>query len=228
MKKVLLVEDDTDFAIILKQYLALYNFEVTWVQNGEEALEIVKTTSFSICIFDVMMPKMDGFSLAHAINNLNLNLPYIFLSAKKLKEDKVRGLLLGADDYIVKPFEAEELILRLNNILKRTEKSTTKTTETNIIQLGKYTFNPTRFELSFENTIKILTEKESQVLVYFFENKNKVIKREEILNAIWENSDYFSGRSMDVYISKLRKHLIHEKKITIKSIRNIGLEFILK
>ena len=125
LKKVLLAEDDADFASVLKQYLELYQFDITWAENGEEALAIFQTESFDICVFDVMMPKMDGFTLAEKIIKINPDVPFVFLTARKLKEDKIIGLKLGADDYIVKPFEADELVLRLNNILKRSNQKQT-------------------------------------------------------------------------------------------------------
>ncbi|HKO76031.1 MAG TPA: response regulator, partial [Flavobacterium sp.] len=140
MKKVLLAEDDADFASVLKQYLELYQYEITWAEDGEEALALFQTDSFDICVFDVMMPKMDGFTLAEKIIKINPEVPFVFLTARKLKEDKIIGLKLGADDYIVKPFEADELVLRLNNILKRSKQKQIQLPIIEELQIGAYLF----------------------------------------------------------------------------------------
>lgn len=225
MKKVLLAEDDSDFAGVLKQYLELYNYEVTWAKNGEEALAIFQQGTFNICVFDVMMPKIDGFTLAEKIITINTEIPFVFLTARKMKEDKIKGLQLGADDYIIKPFEADELVLRLNNILKRSEQKMPASTLPEEIMIGNYIFNSKRLELKLENQIQRLTEKEASLIVFFFKNKNQMLKRNEILQSVWGNDDFFSGRSMDVFISRIRKYFKDDSRITIESIRNIGLEF---
>ncbi|KFF05644.1 response regulator transcription factor [Flavobacterium reichenbachii] len=224
MKKILLAEDDADFANVLKQYLELYQYEVLWAENGQIALDYFQKQTFDICVFDVMMPKLDGFSLAEKIIKINPDIPFIFLTAKKLKEDKIKGLKLGADDYIVKPFEAEELILRLQNILKRSTKKTVFQ-ESELMQIGLYSFDTKRFSLKIENKTQQLTEKEAALLQYFYSHQNQLLKREQILKAVWGNDDFFSGRSMDVYISKIRKYLKDDASIRIESIRNIGIEF---
>jgi DNA-binding response OmpR family regulator len=224
LKKILLAEDDTDFAHVLKQYLELYRYEVIWAEDGEMALEYFKNQTFDICVFDVMMPKLDGFSLAEKIIKINPDIPFIFLTAKKLKEDKIIGLKLGADDYIVKPFEAEELILRLQNILKRSQRNAVLT-ENVIIEIGLYTFDTKRLSLKINDQTQQLTEKEAALIHYFYLHQNQLLKREQILKAIWGNDDFFSGRSMDVYISKIRKYLKLDSSISIESLRNIGLEF---
>ncbi|KUJ62833.1 two-component system response regulator [Flavobacteriaceae bacterium CRH] len=224
MKKILLAEDDTDFANVLKQYLELYKYEVIWAEDGEIALEYFKNQTFDICVFDVMMPKLDGFSLAEKIIKINPDIPFIFLTAKKLKEDKIIGLKLGADDYIVKPFEAEELILRLQNILKRSQQKDILN-QNPIIQIGLYSFDTKRLSLKIGNQTQQLTEKEAALIQYFYLHQNQLLKREQILKAIWGNDDFFSGRSMDVYISKIRKYFKLDSSISIESLRNIGLEF---
>ncbi|MDN3672745.1 response regulator transcription factor [Flavobacterium branchiarum] len=225
MKKILLAEDDSDFANVLKQYLELYDYEVTWAENGQEALAIFQTSTFDICVFDVMMPIIDGFTLAEKIIKINLEIPFIFLTARKLKEDKIIGLKLGADDYIVKPFEAEELILRLNNILKRTQQKTLHFDKTSELQIGNYLFDTKRLCLKKDSITQQLTEKEAALIHFFYQHKNQMLKREQILKSIWHNDDFFSGRSMDVYISKIRKYFKDDSRISIDSIRNIGLEF---
>lgn len=228
MKKILLAEDDADFASVLKQFLELYGYAVFWAKDGEEAYQYFQKEAFSICILDVMMPKMDGFTLAENMIQYNPEVPFIFLTAKKMKEDKIQGLKLGADDYIVKPFEVDELILRLNNIIKRSEKSLVLNTVSEEIKIGKYSFDNKRFELKSDNGIQRVTEKEAAMIVFFHKNRNQLLKREDVLKNIWGSDDYFSGRSMDVYISKLRKYFMDDANISIESIRNIGLEFKIK
>lgn len=225
MKKILLVEDDVDFSMVLKQYLELHHFEVITAENGKTALDLLLKTTFDICVFDVMMPEMDGFALAEKTLQINPDTPFVFLTAKKLKEDKIKGLQLGADDYIVKPFEAEELILRLNNILKRSETNLSRNYEKQKIRLGNYLFDTNRMCLELEGNVQQLTEKEAALIHYFYHHKNQLIKREQILKAIWNTDDFFSGRSMDVYISKIRKYLQDDSRISIESIRFIGIEF---
>ncbi len=227
MKKILLAEDDFDFSNVLIQYLQLHDFDVVWAENGIKALEIFKRNSFDICILDVMMPKMDGFELAEELIKINPETPFIFLTAKQLKEDKIKGLQLGADDYIVKPFEVEELILRLNNILKRSELNF-KTPTVQEISIGKYIFDTKRLCLKKDNSTQQLTEKEALLIEYLYQNRNQLIKREAILKNIWKNDDYFSGRSMDVFITKIRKYFQEDKNISIESTRFIGLEFKIK
>jgi DNA-binding response OmpR family regulator len=224
LKKLLLAEDDFDFAAILKQYLELHQFEVIWAENGEIALDYFKNQTFDICVFDVMMPKMDGFSLAEKIITINPEIPFIFLTARKLKEDKIIGLKLGADDYIIKPFEVDELVLRLQNILKRIEQKRSLEGN-NIIEIGSYIFDNERLTLNNKNHVQQLTEKEASLIEYLYLNHNQLLKRDQILMSVWKKDDYFSGRSMDVFISRLRKYFNSDPKIKIESVRNIGLEF---
>ncbi|WP_026730086.1 response regulator transcription factor [Flavobacterium denitrificans] len=224
MKRLLLAEDDFDFAAILKQYLELHQFEVIWAENGEIALDYFKNQTFDICIFDVMMPKLDGFSLAEKIITINPEIPFIFLTARKLKEDKIIGLKLGADDYIAKPFEVDELVLRLQNILKRIEQKRSLEGN-NIIEIGSYIFDNERLTLNNKNHVQQLTEKEAALIEYLYLNHNQLLKRDQILMSVWKKDDYFSGRSMDVFISRLRKYFNSDPKIKIESVRNIGLEF---
>ena len=228
MKKILLAEDDFDFALVLKHYLELHDFEVIWCENGQKALDEFKNTTFSICVLDVMMPEMDGFTLAEEIIQINPETPFVFLTAKKLKEDKIKGLQLGADDYIAKPFEVDELILRIQNILKRSESTKTQRFEKEKIQIGNYSFDSQRMCLEINGKIQQLTEKEALLIQFFYEHKNQIIKRETILKAIWKTDDFFSGRSMDVFISKLRKYFQEDSRISIESIRFVGIEFKLK
>lgn len=233
--RVLLAEDDFDFGSILKQYLEIHNFNVTWANDGKAALDIFKTETknpFNICVFDVMMPKMDGFTLAEKVIEINPEIPFVFLTAKKMKEDRVKGLKLGADDYIVKPFEADILVLRLQNILKRTIKnsnqSINQSKNESSYNIGRYVFNAQNYQLKLDENTQRLTEKEAQLIAYFFKNKNQMIKRDDLLTAVWGSDDFFSGRSMDVFISRLRKYFKQDSNISIESARGVGLTFKIK
>ncbi len=226
MKQILLAEDDFDFGSILKQYLELHDYQVLWAKDGKEALKIFNKEQFDICVFDVMMPKMDGFTLAEKVIAIDPEMPFVFLTAKKMKEDKVRGLKLGADDYIVKPFEADILVLRLQNILKRSQRVLSVREE--VICIGGYKFDAINHCLSFNDEKQKLTEKETILIQYLYDHKNSMIKRENLLSDVWGNDDFFSGRSMDVFISRLRKYFIKDKNITIESVRGVGLTFKIK
>lgn len=226
--QILLAEDDPDFGNLLQQYLQMSGYTVTWVKDGVEALELFSRSTFDICVLDVMMPKKDGFTLAEDIININPEVPFVFLTARKLKQDKIKGLKLGADDYIVKPFDADELVLRLKNIIKRSTNSVKSTIKEESIEIGAYTFNQRRLELLYKEETQQLTEKEANLIKFLVEHKNQMLKREEILKEVWGNEDYFSGRSMDVFISRLRKYFKKDANISIESSRGIGLEFKIK
>ncbi|MBC7747070.1 MAG: response regulator transcription factor, partial [Methylotenera sp.] len=172
--------------------------------------------------------KIDGFTLAEKCIVINPEIPFLFLTARNRSEDKIIGLKLGADDYIVKPFEADELVLRIINIIKRSEKITSSQPILKEIQIGNYRFDTNRLDLKNENKIQQLTEKEGALLLFLYQNKNTLLKRNHVLKTVWGTDDYFTGRSMDVYISKLRKCFSDDTSISIESIRNIGLEFKLK
>ncbi|WP_394747871.1 response regulator transcription factor [Spongiimicrobium salis] len=223
MTRVLLAEDDFDFGSILKQYLEIHQFEVFWAKDGEEALSFFKKEHFDICVFDVMMPKMDGFSLAEKVIEHEPEVPFVFLTAKKMKEDRIIGLKLGADDYIVKPFEADILVLRLNNILKRTKRQQPQ--KEVIQQIGAYRFDAVQQLLLLKDRKQRLTEKETALIHYLFTHKNTMIKRDDLLKDVWGNDDFFSGRSMDVFISRLRKYFKEDPNIAIESVRGLGLTF---
>ena len=223
---ILLAEDDFDYASILRQYLEISGFTVTWAKDGAEALALFPESKADICVFDVMMPKMDGFTLAERVIASNPETPVVFLTAKGMKEDKIRGLKLGADDYVVKPFEADELILRTTNILKRSQRSpVTAINGLEKINIGTYVFDGANFSLSHKDTLHRLTEKEAHLIGYLFANRNRMIKRDDILTEVWGSDDFFSGRSMDVFISRLRKYFSEDSSIAINSYRGLGLEF---
>jgi DNA-binding response OmpR family regulator len=223
--KVLYAEDDETIAFLTKDNLEQF-YDVYHCENGEIAFETFKKEHFDICVLDIMMPKMDGFELAENIRKINHEIPIIFLSAKTLKEDRIKGLKLGADDYLVKPFSVEELMLKIEIFLKRSNK--TNIVESKFYSVGKYQFDPNNY-LVFNNDEKIsLTQRESDLLKLFLDNKNKVLKREEILTQLWGNDDYFLGRSLDVFISRLRKILANEKGIAIENLHGIGFKFVIE
>ena len=215
--KVLIAEDDRDFGNILTQYVTINGFEVNLARDGKEAWEKFNEEKPDICVLDVMMPEMDGFTLAEKIKQSHGDMPIIFLTAKSLKEDIVKGLKLGADDYITKPFDPEVLILRINNILKRVYSSANDEYHVSSTVLR---FNT--LELVCGKTKEKLTLKEAQLLRYFIINKNKILAREDILTEIWGEDDYFLGRSMDVFISRLRKYVSEDKNIDIRTVRGTG------
>ena len=227
-KHILLAEDDFDYASILKQYLEFSGFDVTWAKDGKEALKLFPDTQPDICVFDVMMPQMDGFTLAEKVVDTYPETPFIFLTAKSMKEDKIKGLRLGADDYIVKPFEVEELILRITNILKRVQKTAPQHIADKKFKIGQYLFDSENYLLTHENITHRITEKEAHLIQFLYASKNKLVKREDILKEIWGNDDFFSGRSMDVFISRLRKYFSEDPAISIPSVRGLGFEFNIK
>lgn len=215
--KVLIAEDDIDFGNILSQYVSLSGFEVSLARNGKEAWEIFSETRHDICVLDVMMPEIDGFTLAEKIKQEQGSIPIVFLTAKSLKEDIIRGLKIGADDYITKPFDPEVLILRLNNILKRVYSSVNDE-----YTISSTTLNFNTLELNCTGKKEKLTLKEAQLLRYLIANKNNILKRDDILTEIWGDDDYFLGRSMDVFISRLRKYISTDKGIELRTVRGTG------
>ncbi|HLP74692.1 MAG TPA: response regulator transcription factor [Bacteroidales bacterium] len=215
--KVLLAEDDRDFGNILSQYISISGYDVTLARDGKEAWDMFSRDKYDMCVFDVMMPEMDGFSLAEKVRETDKDVPLIFLTAKSLKEDIVRGLKIGADDYITKPFDPEVLILRINNILKRAYSSTNDE-----FKISDTVLRYNSLELISAGVKEKLTLKEAQLMKYFIINKNKVLAREDILTEIWGEDDYFLGRSMDVFISRLRKYISEDRNIDIRTVRGMG------
>lgn len=215
--KVLLAEDDRDFGNILSQYVSINGFDVILARDGREAWDLFQSEKPDICVLDVMMPEMDGFTLGEKIKELQPDVPLIFLTAKSLKEDIVRGLKIGADDYITKPFDPEVLILRINNILKRAYSSSTDE-----YRISDTVLKMNSLELTCRDHKEKLTLKEAQLLRYFIINRNKVLAREDILTEIWGEDDYFLGRSMDVFISRLRKYISEDRNLDIRTVRGTG------
>ncbi|MBP1225124.1 response regulator transcription factor [Flavobacterium sp. 1355] len=223
--KILYAEDDETLAFLTKDNLEQNNYDVTHCSNGKKSLEVFKNEEFDICILDIMMPKMDGFELAEEIRKIDIDVPIIFLSAKTLKEDRIKGLRLGADDYLVKPFSIEELLLKIEIFLKRSQKNGLD--KKSVYEIGKYQFDTKNFILFNENEKVGLTQREAELLKLFLDNKNLVLKRQQILNSLWGDDDYFMGRSLDVFISRLRKILANEKGIAIENLHGIGFRFIM-
>lgn len=221
--KILYAEDDETLAFLTKDNLEQNNYDVTHCSDGKSALIKFQEEDFDICIFDIMMPKMDGFELAEAIRKIDIDIPIIFLSAKTLKEDRIKGLRLGADDYLVKPFSIEELLLKIEIFLKRSQKNIPNVKT--IYEVGKYQFDTKNFILYNEDEKVGLTQREAELLKLFLDNKNSVLKREQILTSLWGTDDYFMGRSLDVFISRLRKILSNENGITIENLHGIGFRF---
>ena len=215
--KVLIAEDDIDFGNILTQYVSISGFDVALTRDGKEAWERYSEAKPDICVLDVMMPEIDGFTLAEKIKKKDPDMPFVFLTAKSLKEDIVKGLKLGADDYITKPFDPEVLILRINNILKRVY-----STVNDEYSISSTTLNFNTLELYCCKSVEKLTLKEAQLLRYLIANKNSLLKRDDILTEIWGEDDYFLGRSMDVFISRLRKYISPDKGIELRTIRGTG------
>lgn len=215
--KVLLAEDDRDFGNILSQYLTISGFEVILAKDGQEAITLFRSERPDICVLDVMMPEMDGFSLGEQIKQIQPGLPVIFLTAKSLREDIIRGLKIGADDYITKPFDPEILVLRINNILKRVYSAMNDE-----FSISDTVLKFNTLELISGGRREKLTLKEAQLLRYFISNRNKLLTREDILTEIWGEDDYFLGRSMDVFISRLRKYISGDRNIDIRTIRGTG------
>lgn len=221
--KILLAEDDLNFGDVLKNYLELSDYSVTWCKNGIEAFKSFHLRSdWDICLLDVMMPEMDGFTLAGEIRKLNSEIPLFFLTAKSLKEDVLKGYKCGADDYIIKPFDAEVLQYKINATLSRRPGNRQQQRDTNKFELGKLTFDYSIRQLCFNDSCMQLSPKEAELLKYLCLYKNDVLPRELALKNIWENDDYFSGRSMDVYIAKLRKYLKQDPGLEIISLHGKG------
>ncbi|MXN92597.1 response regulator [Flavobacterium sp. Sd200] len=222
-KRILYAEDDSTLAFLTADNLEQY-YEVVHFTNGQDAFDAFVKEEFDLCILDVMLPLMDGFELAAAIRERNIEIPIIFLSAKTLKEDRIKGLKLGADDYLVKPYSIEELILKIEVFLQRSQKQ--PAIKSNTFAIGRFTFDPDNYAVLKNGETTQLTERESALLKLFIDNKNTILKREKILTELWGTDDYFMGRSMDVFISRLRKIFKEEENIRIENIPRIGFKLV--
>lgn len=220
--KLILVEDDPDLGTVLKQYLEFSDFEVTWFTSPDALLaDSINYNEYDVAILDVMLPGLDGFQLSKELRKQTA-IPFLFLTAKGQSIDRILGLKLGAEDYITKPCEPEELILRIRNILKRQ----TVVSSNTIIRIGNYTFFPSRYLLQLEEKRFQLTEKESDLLQLLTTRNNDVINRKEILEKLWGEDDYFLGRSLDVFMTRLRKYLQHDDRIKLESVRGVGFRVV--
>ncbi|MFZ4056711.1 MAG: response regulator transcription factor, partial [Ferruginibacter sp.] len=219
--KILLCEDDTNLGMVLKNYLELNDYDVTLERDGRLGLAAFQREKFDICLLDVMMPNMDGFTLAEEIRDINPDVPLFFLSAKTMKDDIIQGYKLGADDYITKPFDSEVLLLKIKAILKRNEEMHREEVNAEF-DMGKYHFNPRLRELTIDGKVQVLSPKENELLKMLCEYKNDLLSREIALKKIWGSDTYFNGRSMDVYIAKLRKYLKEDPSIEIVNIHGNG------
>lgn len=223
--KILLCEDDANLGMVLKNYLELNEYDVTLERDGRLGLAAFQREKFDICLLDVMMPNMDGFTLAEEIRDVDPDIPLFFLSAKTMKDDIIQGYKLGADDYITKPFDSEVLLLKIKAILKRNEEEN-RINDNIEFDLGKYHFNPKLRELKHDEMTQTLSPKENELLKMLAEHKNDLLPRERALKKIWGSDTYFNGRSMDVYIAKLRKYLKDDTNIEIVNIHGNGFRLV--
>jgi two-component system, OmpR family, response regulator len=224
---ILLAEDDENLGKLLHTYLKTKGFEVDLARNGKIAFERFNSSTYNFCIFDVMMPEMDGFTLAKEIREIDKKVPILFLTAKSMKDDKLQGFSVGADDYLTKPFSMEELLARITAILRRSESNHEKTFNEELF-IGKIKYEPELRLLHLEEGVKKLTTKENQLLQLLVKNENEILDRQATLRAIWGDDNYFNGRSMDVYIAKLRKLLREDEAIEIMNVHGKGFKFLIK
>mgnify|MGYP006283509765 FL=1 len=226
MAKILLAEDDINLGILLSDYLEAKAYMVVHLSDGKEALETFRTETFDLCLLDIMLPEIDGINLAKKIRKIEKDIPIIFLTAKSLEKDKLEGFSAGADDYITKPFSMEELIYRIEAILRRTRSYTDEEPED--YELGSFTFYPLTQVLESPEGSKKLTTKEAELLRLLCRNKNEVLERNYALRTIWVDDNYFNARSMDVYITKLRKYLKSDPSISILNVHGKGYRLLCK
>jgi DNA-binding response OmpR family regulator len=219
---ILYVEDDAALSFITKDELEQAGYQICHCEDGQKAIEAFNSEHFDLAILDIMLPKVDGFSIAQEIRSKNDEMPILFLSAKSLEEDRLKGFEIGADDYLTKPFSMDELLFKIKVFLKR--KSVYKEEEKRNFDLGAYIFEPSNLLLKLADEEQELTAKEADLLSMFVQNLNETIKREEILIKLWGKNDYFLGRSLDVFISRLRKYLSKDKSIEIQTIRGVGFK----
>lgn len=224
-KRILLAEDDENLGLLLTEYLQLKNYDTDLYKDGEKALKGFKNNHYDICILDVMMPLMDGFTVAKEIRIINPAMPILFLTAKSMKEDVLEGFTIGADDYMTKPFSIEELLMRIEAILRRTMNDPTAAGQ-DTFQIGNYNFEVTKQILTLGDSSRRLTTKETELLKHLCINKNAVLDRNFALKAIWIDDSYFNARSMDVYITKLRKYLSDDPNVEIINVRGKGFKLL--
>ncbi|TAF97942.1 MAG: DNA-binding response regulator [Runella slithyformis] len=222
--RILYVEDDPNLSFVTKDNLELNHYEIVHCPDGQLAWGAFQAQHFDACVLDVMLPLVDGFTLAKQIRAINPDVPILFLTARSLQEDKIQGLRLGGDDYLTKPFSMEELILRIEVFLRRsrTEQSVSSSQTASTLAIGTYTFNFYKLQLLYKGSVQNLTFREAEVLRYLAERPDQIVRREELLKAIWGDDDYFMGRSLDVFISRLRKYLSQDPTLKIEGIHGVG------
>ena len=221
--KILLVEDDLNLGLVIADHLKLQNYEVVSAEDGAEGLVKFNEGRFNLCILDVMLPVLDGFSLAQDIRRINAEIPILFLTAKSMTEDKIKGFEAGGDDYLTKPFSIQEFELRVKALLRRSRPEFQE--EVTNYSIGNYNYNIENQVLTFNESEKTLTKKEAQILKILCKHKNQVISREIILKGVWGQDDYFVGRSLDVFITKLRKYFAQDQRIVISNLHGVGFKF---
>lgn len=226
-QKILLVEDDPCFGSVLKSYLELSDYDVTLCVNGNEGLEAFQKEKYDICLLDVMMPEMDGFTLGKKIREQDNAIPFVYITAKSLKEDVKQGYEIGADDYIVKPFDSEVLILKIKAILSRSKHEET-VEKPKFIEIGEYIFNTELRTITKNDEVIKLTPKEARLLELLYNYRDGLLSRDKALNEIWGTNDYFTARSMDVYVTKLRKYFKDDDKIKIENVHGSGFRLIIE
>ncbi len=227
--KILLVEDDEALSFIVKDNLEQNNYSVELADDGEKALELFGKSTIDLILLDVMLPKLDGFQVAQSIRKKNEQVPIIFITARSMTEDRIAGLTVGGDDYIAKPFSMEELLLKIKIFLKRSAAIPAIENDNNkSVSIGKFDFYPDDLTLSIDGNSRTLTLKESELIKYFATHANKVLSRNDILQNIWGSDDYFLGRSLDVFISRLRKYFKEDPNIKITNLHGIGFRFSVK
>ncbi len=220
---VLYVEDDPNLAFATKDNLELEGYEIVHCEDGKSALEIFASRAFDLCILDIMLPEIDGFTLARKIRETDTEVPILFLTARSMQNDKIQGLQLGGDDYVTKPFSIQELILRMEVFLRRSKKDPAEAKNDGCFVIGNYRFDFQKLSLKLNGQEQTLTFREGEVLKYFASHRNEVVRREELLKAIWGDDDYYMGRSLDVFISRLRKYLSAPgESIRIDNVHGVG------
>ena len=219
--KILLVEDDESLGFVIEDNLQVEGYEVKWCKDGEEAKSTSASDVFDLCLIDIMLPKLDGFDLARHIRSINEFVPIIFLTARADESDRLLGFEIGGDDYVTKPFSMKELLYRAAVFMRRSQKPTASNTSSQLA-IGIFSFDLDNFQLKHGEQKVLLTKMESQLLLMLYEKKNQLVKREDILEKIWGENDYFKGRSLDVFISRLRKYLNSDKSLSIQNHHGVG------
>ncbi len=220
--KILYVEDDTNLGFVTKDNLELNDYQIVHCTDGKQGWDSFQQSHFDLCIFDVMLPEMDGFTLAQRVRQTDSHIPVLFLTARSMQEDRLFGLRLGADDYLTKPFSIDELILKIEVFLRRSTSKASIAVLPNALKIGNYFFDFQKLSLTNQSQRHSLTYREAEVLKYMAERPNQVIRREDLLKAVWGDDDYFMGRSLDVFISRLRKFLADDNTVRIENIHRIG------